>query len=126
MTAFSRRRSVVGWLTIGGGVAAAAYAMYGAATWLRYGHAPRSTRDNEDPLLDQFIPRYDVVERHHVDLVELAVARTRGYRRLSLETGTTAEFEPAQALYRQLGFTYCGAFGDYREHPLSRFMSRPL
>ncbi|MCW3846255.1 GNAT family N-acetyltransferase [Sphingomonas sp. LB-2] len=56
----------------------------------------------------------------------LSIARARGYRRLSLETGATPEFDAAQALYRQLGFTYCGAFGDYREDPLSRFMSRPI
>ncbi len=56
----------------------------------------------------------------------LAAARERGLRRLSLETGATPEFEAAQALYRQFGFTYCDAFGDYAAHPLSRFMSRPL
>jgi putative acetyltransferase len=56
----------------------------------------------------------------------LGVARSRGYRRVSLETGATPEFEAAQALYRQLGFTYCDPFGDYRADPLSRFMSRAL
>lgn len=56
----------------------------------------------------------------------LAVARERGYRRLSLETGTTAEFEAAQALYRQFGFTPCAAFADYSENPLSCFMTRVL
>ena len=56
----------------------------------------------------------------------LGVARARGYRRLSLETGTTPQFEAAQALYRQLGFTNCDAFGDYRADPLSRFMTRVL
>ena len=56
----------------------------------------------------------------------LQVARERGYRRLSLETGTTPEFGAAQALYRQLGFTYSEPFGDYAAHPLSKFMSRWL
>ena len=56
----------------------------------------------------------------------LGVARERGYKRLSLETGATPEFDAAQALYRQLGFTYCDAFGDYRPDPLSRFMTRVL
>jgi putative acetyltransferase len=55
-----------------------------------------------------------------------ATARARGYRRISLETGATPEFEAAQALYRQLGFSYCDPFGDYRADPLSRFMSRML
>lgn len=56
----------------------------------------------------------------------LGVARERGYRRLSLETGATPAFEAAQALYRQFGFTYCEPFGAYRADPLSRFMSRAL
>lgn len=43
----------------------------------------------------------------------LSVARTRGYTRVSLETGRTAAFAPAVALYRKHGFEECAAFGDY-------------
>lgn len=56
----------------------------------------------------------------------LGVARQRGYRRLSLETGTTAAFEAATALYRQFGFTDTTAFAEYADQPGSRFMSRAL
>ncbi|MBO9624706.1 MAG: GNAT family N-acetyltransferase [Sphingomonas sp.] len=56
----------------------------------------------------------------------LGVARERGYRRLSLETGSGPAFEPAHALYRQFGFTDCGPFGDYEEDPFSRFMTRVI
>jgi putative acetyltransferase len=56
----------------------------------------------------------------------LSTARSRGYKRVSLETGSGPSFEPAHALYRQFGFTDCGPFGDYREDPFSRFMSRVL
>jgi putative acetyltransferase len=56
----------------------------------------------------------------------LKVARERGYKRLSLETGSGAAFDPAHALYRQFGFTECGPFGDYKEDPFSRFFSRIL
>jgi len=57
----------------------------------------------------------------------LKVARERGYRRLSLETGSGEAFEAAHALYRKFGFTECGAFGDYpADDPFSRFMSRVL
>ena len=56
----------------------------------------------------------------------LKVARERGYKRLSLETGSGEAFEPAHALYRQFGFTETGPFGDYKEDPFSRFMSRVL
>ncbi len=56
----------------------------------------------------------------------IAAARARGYRRLSLETGSGEAFEPAHALYRQFGFTESPPFGDYQPDPFSRFMSRVL
>jgi putative acetyltransferase len=56
----------------------------------------------------------------------LGVARGRGYKRLSLETGSGPAFEPAIALYRQFGFTECAPFADYKEDPFSRFLSRVL
>ncbi len=40
----------------------------------------------------------------------VAEARARGYRRLSLETGSMAAFAPARALYAGFGFTECAAF----------------
>ncbi len=54
------------------------------------------------------------------------VARDRGYRRLSLETGSMKEFEPAHRLYRSCGFMFCGPFADYVEDPNSVFMTREL
>jgi putative acetyltransferase len=54
------------------------------------------------------------------------VARSRGYQRLSLETGAMAAFLPAQTLYQSFGFTYCGPFGQYIEDPNSVFMTRRL
>jgi putative acetyltransferase len=51
--------------------------------------------------------------------------RTR-YRTLSLETGSHPAFVPAQRLYQDFGFTYCGPFGGYRENPNSVFMSLRL
>ena len=56
----------------------------------------------------------------------LGVARERKYRRVSLETGATPEFEAAHALYRQFGFTPSEPFAEYTPHPLSRFMSRAI
>lgn len=53
-------------------------------------------------------------------------ARSRGYGRLSLETGSHAAFEPAQSLYRSFGFTRCGPFADYRDDPNSVFMTIQL
>jgi putative acetyltransferase len=53
----------------------------------------------------------------------LALARQRGYERVSLETGSTPAFEPAMGMYRRFGFVDCGPFSDYREDPFSRFMA---
>lgn len=56
----------------------------------------------------------------------VAVAGDRGYRRLSLETGTMAAFAPARAMYLTAGFTACEPFGDYVESPNSAFFTRLL
>ena len=56
----------------------------------------------------------------------LDVARERGYRTLSLETGSYAALAPARALYEKFGFRYCGPFGDYKADPNSVFMTRIL
>ena len=56
----------------------------------------------------------------------IEVARSRSYRRLSLETGSLEAFAPAQKLYESFGFERCGPFGDYRDDPNSVFMTRRL
>jgi len=53
-------------------------------------------------------------------------ARQRGYRRLSLETGSAAAFAPAHHLYASFGFVPCGPFANYLADPYSVFMSREL
>lgn len=56
----------------------------------------------------------------------VAVARARGMTRLSLETGSSAFFEPARALYRRHGFLECAPFADYVADPNSVFMTLDL
>jgi len=56
----------------------------------------------------------------------LTEARARGYRRLSLETGSTEDFAPARGLYAGFGFTSCEPFADYRLDPFSAFMTLEL
>jgi putative acetyltransferase len=56
----------------------------------------------------------------------LRVARARGYRRLSLETGVQPGFAPARALYERYGFEECAPFADYVEDPNSVFMTLTL
>lgn len=56
----------------------------------------------------------------------LGEARRRGYKRLSLETGTAEAFGPAHGLYQSVGFEHCGPFGDYQPDPHSVFMTLEL
>ena len=53
-------------------------------------------------------------------------ARRRGYVRLSLETGSMPEFEPARRMYANFGFEPCGPFADYGPDPNSTFMTLAL
>jgi putative acetyltransferase len=53
----------------------------------------------------------------------ITVAREAGYRRLSLETGSMAEFAPARALYASAGFQPCEPFGHYLASPNSTYMT---
>jgi hypothetical protein len=70
-----------------GGIAGAAaaalvgYAACAGTAWARFGHATKArSKDEEDTLLDRFMPLYDVVERHHIHVaatpeITLGVAR---------------------------------------------------
>ena len=48
------------------GIAAATYGSIVARAWVRYGRPEPPSRDEADPLLDRFVPNYDIVERHQV------------------------------------------------------------
>lgn len=56
----------------------------------------------------------------------VAVARARGYRRLSLETGSGPSYEAALALYCGRGFVSGPAFGDYVGSAFNQFMHLDL
>ena len=53
-------------------------------------------------------------------------ATTRGYSRLSLETGSMASFQPAVKLYKKYGFSECEPFADYKPDPNSLFLTKSL
>jgi hypothetical protein len=59
---FSSRRA----LAYGAGLLAGAWATYATATWLWYGHVQEALVGEQDPLLDRFMPAYEVVERHRL------------------------------------------------------------
>ena len=56
----------------------------------------------------------------------LDLARQRGIRRVSLETGRPDDFHAAQELYRRRGFTECPPFANYTEDPFSLCMTLVL
>ena len=57
---------VVRWTAGGLGLIAAGYGTIIGISWARYGHVSPASPDERDPLLDQFMPEYEVEERHHV------------------------------------------------------------
>ena len=56
----------------------------------------------------------------------IAEARARGYRRISLETGTAPSYAPANALYEAAGFQDGPVFGGYPPSPHNRVMTMPF
>jgi len=56
----------------------------------------------------------------------LTAARAKGFKRISLETGTPAPFVAAQQLYASEGFVECEPFASYVLDPYSVFMSKVL
>jgi putative acetyltransferase len=53
-------------------------------------------------------------------------ARSMGFTRVSLETGSGSFHEPARRLYERFGFTACEPFAEYRLDPNSFYMTREL
>ena len=66
MSTTRRTRRAVGWIAGAAGFAASGYAAYAGMTWCRYGRASRPDLDERDALLDQFMPEYEVAERHSI------------------------------------------------------------
>ena len=65
MAATHRIQTGLAWVAGLLGFGIAAYAACAGLSWYRYGRVPAATHDESDPLLDRFMPEYDVVERHH-------------------------------------------------------------
>jgi putative acetyltransferase len=56
----------------------------------------------------------------------IAQAKARGFKRLSLETGSGPTFDPALALYRRHGFKNGAAFSDYEASDFNQFLHLAL
>lgn len=116
-------RRALKWAATALGLAAGAYAGYAGVTGMRYGHPAGASAGDWDPLLDRFMPFYDIVERHHVrvsapadvtfaaacdqDLMALPVVRTIFKARevlLGSEPDTTSRPRGLLALTKSLGW----------------------
>jgi hypothetical protein len=73
------------WLAVSAGAAAAAYGIYAGVTWYRYGHPSAPNADDDDPLLDRFMPAYEIAERHHIRVAAPADVTLDVARRMDLQ-----------------------------------------
>jgi hypothetical protein len=71
-------------LAAGVGLAAGAYGTFVGITWSRYGRVAPPQIDERDELLDRFMPRYEVVERHHVPVAAPAAITLDAARDIDL------------------------------------------
>jgi hypothetical protein len=54
-------------------------------TWYRYGDAAPPSPEEQDPLLDRFMPSYDVAERHHVRIAAPSALTLAAAREVDLQ-----------------------------------------
>ena len=77
-------RRALRWAAVGLGATAATYGAVAAAAWYRYGHPAAPRPDELDPALEEFMPSYEVAERHHVRVLAAADFTMRAAAALSL------------------------------------------
>lgn len=78
------------WAAGTAGVAAGAYAAYAATTWARFGQPAPPRPDAADPLLDRFMPVYDVAERHHIHVAAPAAITYAASREMDINQSMIA------------------------------------
>jgi hypothetical protein len=94
----SRFGSLARQLALGAGLAAGAYTAAAGVSWLRYGLPPKGRPEEEDPLLDAFMPICEAVERHNIRVnapADLTLAAARDLR--------AGQLPLAQALFKIRG-----------------------
>jgi hypothetical protein len=79
------RPSAAGWLKAGAGAALAGYAAYVLVAWSRYGRVQPPAGSESDPLLDRFMPVYEVRGRHHVRVAAPASVTLAAAREMDLQ-----------------------------------------
>ena len=111
MISASRFRWIARRAAAAAGLVSGAYAAYVALTWLRYGQPRRGSEDEADPLLDRFMPDYDVVDRHHARVPAPAQVTLTAARELDL-----FDSPPVRAIFRARELVL-GAARDDRPRP---------
>jgi hypothetical protein len=77
-------RSSARWVAAGIGLAAGAYATYVGVAWWRYGRAAGAKDGNPDPVLDRFMPLYEVRGRHQIRIAAPAATTLAAAREMDL------------------------------------------
>ena len=83
MDAGPRMRSGIRWMAAAAGLAAGAYAAYVGVAWCRYGRRA-SGREDADPVLDRFVPAYEVRARHQIHVAAPAATALAAARDMDL------------------------------------------
>jgi hypothetical protein len=73
------------WSAIAVATAAAVYGTYVGITWYRYGNVAAPAPEEEDPLLDRFLPVYEIVERHQIRVAAPAAVTLDAARDVDLQ-----------------------------------------
>jgi len=78
-------RAAAKWSAIAVAVAAATYGTYVGVTWYRYGSVAPPAPEEQDSLLDRFLPRYEIVERHQIRVAAPAAVTLDAARDVDLQ-----------------------------------------
>ena len=98
-------------LAFGFGAATATYGAYVGTTWYRYGNPKAPAPDERDPLLDRFMPEYEIVERHHVRIAAPAAVTLDVARELDMDAS------PIVRTIVRAREIILGATPEDRQHP---------
>src|SRR6188474_767876 len=78
-------RAAAKWSAIAVAVAAATYGTSVGVTWYRYGSVAPPAPEEQDSLLDRFLPRYEIVERHQIRVAAPAAVTLDAARDVDLQ-----------------------------------------
>jgi hypothetical protein len=98
-------RRILGCAAGGAGLFTLSYAAYVAQAWWRFGRDGDGAGQERDPLLDRFLPRWDVRECHRIRVHASPEATYAAARRLDLDRSWLARaiFRGREWLFRQPG-----------------------